>query len=43
MTRVFCVRSRYYIYGYLLPALVIIITTTVAIAVDQHAYIRDEL
>ena len=34
---------RYYMYGYLIPALIIIVTNSVALAVDQYAYVRDEL
>ncbi|KAF0293769.1 Adhesion G protein-coupled receptor L3 [Amphibalanus amphitrite] len=34
--------TRYYMYGYLLPALIIIVTNTVALAADQYAYVRDE-
>ena len=35
--------ARYYIYGYLMPALIIIATNTVALVVNQYAYVRDEL
>ncbi|XP_037089487.1 adhesion G protein-coupled receptor L3-like [Pollicipes pollicipes] len=34
--------TRYYMYGYLGPALIVIVTNTVALGTDQYAYVRDE-